>query len=535
MTRHRRLLGLACVLALTESAFAQTFSTAVAVPAAAPGAAAAGARLSGGGASATAAPLSLSGAALTSPAGAPAVSPAAGAAPVSAPALAAPSGAPTALAAGARGGAPESTFSGQPGALAEGAPVQGPAPAAQQARSAAPVSEDGGPAAAPAPGAVFDGTGKAAAPKEWTFMVFLNGHNNLDRFGTLNMQQMEKVGSNDRVNLVVQWASLGKPTKRLLVQRSERGDVVASPVIEELPPVDMGDAAQLSEFIRWSVERFPAARYMVDVWNHGSGWRSRRAGFSPLDVSYDDQTGHHITTEQLGDVLRKAKALIGRPIDVLGFDACLMAMAEVAAEVADSVNYLAASEELEPGEGWPYDLVLKQWLAAPADDGAALVKALTEQFVKAYPRQVTFSGIDLRRFPEFAEAAKALSREIAALDAKGLEALRKAARETRRYGFNDYGDFLHFVLNASKPPAGTLSAASVERATRAFQAMLVAEAHSADRAGSHGLSAWLPTDAGLWRTYGKRYLGLAWQRLSEWAAVARKVAGAPEDPKLARR
>jgi hypothetical protein len=55
---------------------------------------------------------------------------------------------------------------------------------------------------------LFSTSALAGTPtKEWTFLVFLNGHNNLDSYGTLDLLEMEKVGSTDRVNVVVQWAS----------------------------------------------------------------------------------------------------------------------------------------------------------------------------------------------------------------------------------------------------------------------------------------------------------------------------------------
>ena len=47
------------------------------------------------------------------------------------------------------------------------------------------------------------------AEKEWTFLLFLNGHNNLSSFGDMNIKDMEKTGSNDQVNHVVEWGSDG--------------------------------------------------------------------------------------------------------------------------------------------------------------------------------------------------------------------------------------------------------------------------------------------------------------------------------------
>ncbi|MDD5658325.1 MAG: clostripain-related cysteine peptidase, partial [Elusimicrobia bacterium] len=372
--------------------------------------------------------------------------------------------------------------------------------------------------------AMFDGS-RRTEPKEWTIMVFLNGHNNLDEFGELNIKQMEKVGSNDRVNIVVQWASLGKPTKRMLIQRSETGEI-GSPVIEELPAVDMGSADQLYEFFRWTHERFPAQRYMVDLWDHGAGWHLKgRENFNPLDISWDDQTGNHITTEQLGDVMRRAKELIGRPIDVLGFDACLMAMAEVMAQVADSVRYFAGSEQTEPGAGWPYEKVLKQWLAAEADDGAALVKALTEQYVAAYGRNVNFSGLDLTNFPAFIEAVKPLAAELAKLDDAKLAEARKIAKAVRRYAYSDYGDFLDLVERLGKGPGAVVSASALAAAAAAYKALVVANAATPDVSGSNGMSVWLPMKAALWQQYGPRYLGLVWHLLSDWGGFVRRLSG----------
>ena len=361
-------------------------------------------------------------------------------------------------------------------------------------------------------------------------MVFLNGHNNLDDFGEVNIKQMEKVGSNDRVNIVVQWASLGKPTKRMLIQRSETGEV-SSPVIEEMPVVDMGSAEQLFEFIRWAVEHFPAQRYMIDLWDHGAGWHAKSKGqFSPLDISWDDQTGHHITTEQLGVVMRKVRDLVGRPIDVLGFDACLMAMGEVVAQVADSVHYVAGSEQTEPGAGWPYEKVLRQWLAAKADDGAALLKALTEQYVVAYDRDVAFSGLDLSKLPAFMEAGKAFGKELAGLNASKFAEVRKAAQATQRYAYSDYGDFLDFVTKLANAPVAIVSAPVIAAVTAAYKAMVVANAATPDIGGSNGMSIWLPMTSYLWREYGARYLGLLWHTMTDWGQFARRLSGAREAP-----
>lgn len=41
-------------------------------------------------------------------------------------------------------------------------------------------------------------------------------------------------------------------------------------------------------------------------------------------------------------------------LDIIGFDACLMAMYEVGSTLAPYGHYLLGSELLEPGHGWDY-------------------------------------------------------------------------------------------------------------------------------------------------------------------------------------
>ena len=46
--------------------------------------------------------------------------------------------------------------------------------------------------------------GALAAEKEWTILVFINGDNNLEGAGIDDINEMEKVGSTDDVNIIVE-------------------------------------------------------------------------------------------------------------------------------------------------------------------------------------------------------------------------------------------------------------------------------------------------------------------------------------------
>jgi len=188
----------------------------------------------------------------------------------------------------------------------------------------------------------FAAKAQPMAEKDWTVLVFLNGINSLDSFGPEDINEMEKVGSTDKVNVVVEWGSYSaRKVQRLLVTKDDDTNVIGSPILQDLGLKDMGDYKEFLDFVSWGVQNYPAKHYMIDIWNHGNGWeKASRRSLINRDVSYDDISGNKITTEQLGVAMSEIKSMIGRNVDIVGYDACLMAMAEVAGEIVDSVDYM---------------------------------------------------------------------------------------------------------------------------------------------------------------------------------------------------
>lgn len=82
-------------------------------------------------------------------------------------------------------------------------------------------------------------------------------------------------------------------------------------------------------------------------------------------------------------VMAAAKKAVGHKLDLLGMDACLMSMAEVACQVRASVQYSVGSEQTKPMDGWPYDTLLgepaKQPAMQPNDLSSVIVDNCTRQ------------------------------------------------------------------------------------------------------------------------------------------------------------
>ncbi len=359
-------------------------------------------------------------------------------------------------------------------------------------------------------------------------MVYLNGDNNLDSFGMQNIKSMEQVGSNDQVNIVVQWASIraGK-TVRMLIQKSKDSTKVTSPVVQDLGVVDMGDYHSLQDFIHWTVKNYPANHYFVDVWNHGSGWHSVKNGVvkrSHLfgDISWDDNSGHSIKTEELGQVINEAAQFIGHKVDIYGSDACLMAMIEVANEMANSVNYFVGSQEVEPGAGWPYADFLSRWQATPNATAEQVSKILVHAYVKSYQGgsngngQVTFSAFDMSKLDKLNQAIAKLGADIRQLNPADRKKIADAAESAQSFEVSDYADMLDFVgkIAISKKKDGiTADLAQVKATAKEF---ILANEDTKSYAKATGLSIWLPTNRWTYDNMSTRYHGLRFDQATQW-------------------
>lgn len=376
-------------------------------------------------------------------------------------------------------------------------------------------------------------TAKAAPradEKEWTFLLFLNGHNSLASYSDMNLKDMEKVGSTDQVNLVVEWGkSEVAETKRLLVQKSTDPSQVTSPVIESQQNVDMGDYKELVNFVKWGVDHYPAKHYFVAVWNHGNGWHFQEMNKPSLginDISFDDNSGNHITTEQLGQAMGEIKQYIGRNVDIYGSDACLMQMVEVAAEMKDSVNYFVGSEETEPGEGWPYAPFMQRWTANPQQTPAEVSIALSQEYLKAYSpggvygqQSITFSALDMSKLDAVIASSNKLAAHLAAMPASSLKKIKSSLSKVQAYYLSDYKDYADFVKIVGALPIER-DATVLADVTASIKSMVLSVDSSASYSKSTGLSIWLPNYSA---PQMPRYKGLAFDKATNWSAFLQKV------------
>lgn len=254
--------------------------------------------------------------------------------------------------------------------------------------------------------------------KEWTVLVFMNSDNNLDEFGLKDINEMEKIGSTDQMNIIVLQDRENSVARRLYITKDSDETKITSKVIEELGNYDMGNYQNLIGFVAWGVNNYPAKKYVLDIWNHGSGWKKSKR--SSRGISYDDQSGTHISTPELGKVMAAVHESIGKKLDILLMDACLMQMAEVNYEIKDYVRYCVASEETAPGDGYAYDLFLGPLSENTSMNGYDLAKIMVQSHAAYYSNAgetSTQSAIDLERLENFTNKFDSLCAKMTELTA----------------------------------------------------------------------------------------------------------------------
>lgn len=235
--------------------------------------------------------------------------------------------------------------------------------------------------------------------KKWTVMVYLSGDNDLHNAGIEDVNEMITAGSTDEINIVVLWDGADSPTHGYYYIEKDR-----AVLLEDIGEVNMGDESTAKTFIDYVTQNYPAEHYFIDFWNHGGGPdRSAPANLSlslaiQKGICWDYTSNDFLSDIELRNVMSYFKEKIGRNINIIGFDACLMATLEIAYQVSDSADYMIASEDDEPFEGWDYKFL--QELQNNADVSAdVLARHVGNYYKDFYPDStpLTLSVFDLSK------------------------------------------------------------------------------------------------------------------------------------------
>ncbi len=379
----------------------------------------------------------------------------------------------------------------------------------------------------------------------WTMLIYMAGDNNLESAGYSDLDEMQKVGSNDNINVIVQFDTEENKTTRYRVLKGKLE------TLQELPGVDCGDPSVLTEFLKWGITNYPADHYLVNIWNHGGGWENL-----PSDFNYDGiRTAKPIKAAKLMRVkrsifrttankisnlseneraiaidcgshdyldnleLRNALeiAMPGKKFDIFACDACLMNNFEIAYEMRNTADLMVGSEEVEPGAGWPYDAILEKLAANPAMSPKELAKLIVVEYGKSYERSneaATQSALDLNSIDPVVKSIDTM----ASLLLNNMGTMRNGiilAREfSQKFAYPEYIDLTDFAVRLSENIPGSKDIKSAKdeilSANGGFIIQTTAVGSGVERA--NGASIFFPTEEKI----PPEYLDLLLTKDSKW-------------------
>ena len=275
-----------------------------------------------------------------------------------------------------------------------------------------------------------------------------------------DLEEMLAVTLPDNVQVVIQtggalqWSREDIPSDRI---GRYLYDSEGFHMLEDQPQANMGDPSTLASFLEFCSTNYPAEHTMVLFWNHGGG--------SVTGAEFD--ANHYfdaLTLDEFHTAFSRVFPLDPHnpPIDIIGFDACLMATIDTASTFRDVGRYLVASEELEPGNGWYYT----GWAQALADDPSMDAAQLGRTICDAYldgcklaetDDDITLSLTDLSKIDALLEAYNALGTQalMKTIDdplfytsfCRGAVEAESYGGNTQEQGYTNMVDLGHLVRN----------------------------------------------------------------------------------------
>ncbi len=277
--------------------------------------------------------------------------------------------------------------------------------------------------------------------KSWTIIIYMAADNDLHYFAWKNLKQMEQIGSNENITIIVQLNTPGylNPTKRYIIKKGRR--ILVQDETSPATKLNSGAPQTLVDCVNWGITHYPADHYALIFWNHGSAAIDPNftKTINPCDLFYcnptdnmleidrgisymtllsqitasiistdskrgicfDDTFKSYISNKDLDLALKEihTRILKNKKLDVVVFDACLMSMIEISSIVQRYAHYMASSEEVVYGTGQNYELLFKPFLTeslSPRDFVKHIVSAYEQTYQKII-NDYTFSALDLSR------------------------------------------------------------------------------------------------------------------------------------------
>jgi len=370
-------------------------------------------------------------------------------------------------------------------------------------------------------------------------MVYMCADNSMHEQSYVDIAEMMQAGSTDKIKIIVQVdniASSSEPgCRRYLINQNNRE------LITNLGEIDMANPQTLIDFVQFSRSRFSAKNYLLVLWDHGNGWPvGSYCAYKDKAIIYDQSSNNWIGVAdgELKYAISEIKNILGKKIPILAFDACLMAMAEVADEIRDGTEIMFASEHITPWDGLPYHDILSFLTnnpsISPRNFAIEMVNLATASYNNGSQgyQPCTFSAVDLSKFTQarsqFAQTCKILSKYA------NTQSMHNARLETQTFSiehdpptpFDDYIDLLDFLSKSLSALTDHNDKTKIEHAIQTFESAVIKHANVGSYLdNSKGISVWFPDNYLALKNQLSEYRNLTWAQNRTWLSFLNNYFG----------
>lgn len=331
----------------------------------------------------------------------------------------------------------------------------------------------------------------------WTLFVYMCGSDLESEGGSASADIKEIISASESkdVNIVIQTGGSFSWNKQNIESNRIGRYVVENnnlQLVESHPDASMGDYKTLKSFLNWGIKKYPAQNMGIVFWNHGGG---------PLDgVCYNEKYDYDsLNLSEIEVALESVSTNMTDKFQMISFDACLMSTMEVANMLVPYADYMVASQQSEPCDGWEYKSVVNALVENPNIKGDAFGKAIVDGFINSVKNNddgddeySTLSVIDLTKIDDVLVAFNDMAKNMdnIAVNNTILRQITDKAIESIEVGSGDFDfglvDLYDFMSRISSIVEGTDAVKS------ATTQAVVYEKHCKESPNAHGLNIYYP-------------------------------------------
>lgn len=347
---------------------------------------------------------------------------------------------------------------------------------------------------------------------DWTLLFYVCGAD-LESDGQCATDDIKEIlakrtSQPDSVNIVVEtggaktWHLSGVEKDK--INRFEINSSSSSMIKKQsLARTNMGDPATLQSFLEWGIDNYPAEKYGLFMWNHGGAMDG---------CCFDEYTNDGLYADEVYSAVSAARTTLGLgKLEFIAYDACLMAVQDVAEWNSYHFNYMLSSQETEWSGGYDYDKWLPTLYSNPSTVSTVTLLTkiadtfLDEQAGSSHYDQ-TQSVFDLSKMQAYKDAWETMTDALAINSSSRWSSFTTLVNKAMKYGYYDdssyseyNGGYLYDVfdvkgaLNKVKADSDFYSASTqIDNVLTLFDQVVVYERHGSQMNGSNGMCLFCP-------------------------------------------